>query len=603
MLGPLRRQLGRRLRRGFRALGPRRTRRWRLRLREWAGANVKAVLRSEKGEARLDQIVTELARRLAPVLSRLDEGAAVLDDSGFATSFQHALSWIAYQEDITGRGATLRAYCDITASGAVLNLLVREIAAELSPADLDGEMHVAQRLAAAAGSWREPLIVAGRRRLAAGRYDDAAECAKRALNVMSACPESQRLLMDALRERRRAGGPIDHVAQNGLADLRGRFCPRPFEVLVSGQSIGWSDKTNTTEQVMGSTYLCDCAAWLPFVAGNVVEADSPEAVWNSGSAQEIRRSILDGDYSYCSRTLCPAIVNGVLPRTEEVTAPRLRRIIDRRETVLEDGPRLIALGHDSSCNLACPSCRVGLVMADKAQNERLDRARDRVILPLLRDRQVGLHLTAWGDPFASRHYRSILEALRGKDFDGVKLFLLTNGLGLTPQVWAAMPHLAEKIVELRVSVDAATKQTYENVRRPGRWEVIRENLRVMGELNRAGTFLRNRFSGGVQSVSSDLFLDAEKPITFALAFVVQSANFREMPAFVRLAEEVDADSVVFQRYYSFGHEGGGVFSAKDVASPAHPEHLELQAVLDDPLMQSPRVIQMFIAQLLDQPSS
>src|SRR5258708_37602365 len=173
MLGPLRRQLGRHLRRGFRALGPRRTRRWRLRLREWAGANVKAVLRSEKGEARLDQIVTELARRLAPVLSRLDEGAAVLDDSGFATSFQHALSWIAYQEDVTGRGATLRAYCDITASRAVLNLLVREIAAELSPADLDGEMHVAQRLAAAAGTWREPLIVAGRPRLAAGRYDDA----------------------------------------------------------------------------------------------------------------------------------------------------------------------------------------------------------------------------------------------------------------------------------------------------------------------------------------------------------------------------------------------------------------------------------------------
>ena len=242
-------------------------------------------------------------------------------------------------------------------------------------------------------------------------------------------------------------------------------------------------------------------------------------------------------------------------------------------------------------------------MADKAQNERLDRARDRVILPLLRDTQVGLHLTAWGDPFASRHYRSILEALREKDFDGVKLYLLTNGLGLTAHVWAAMPHLAEKIVELRVSVDAATKETYENVRRPGRWEVIHENLRVMGELSRAGTFRRNRFSGGVQSVSSDLFLDARDPVSFVLAFVVQSANFREMPAFVRLAEEVNADVVVFQRYYSFGHEGGGVFSAKDVASPAHPEHQELQAILEDPIMQSPRVIQTFIAQLTSQAPS
>jgi hypothetical protein len=209
---------------------------------------------------------------------------------------------------------------------------------------------------------------------------------------------------------------IDPVEQSGLADLKGRFCPRPFEVLVSGQSTRWNEATNLTEQVMGSSYLCDCAAWLPFVAGNVVEADSPDAVWNSDEAQEIRRSVLDGDYSYCSRTMCLAIVNDALPRSEEITSPRLRRIIEHHETVLEDGPRLIALGHDSSCNLACPSCRVGIVMADKGQNERLDRARERVILPLLRDRRVGLHLTSWGDPFASRHYRSILEALREPEF-------------------------------------------------------------------------------------------------------------------------------------------------------------------------------------------
>ena len=329
------------------------------------------------------------------------------------------------------------------ASLAVFDLLVRKIAAEFSLPGVEGEIEVALRLsAAAAGGWREPLVAAGRRMLSLGRYDEAADCARRALNVVSACPVAQRLLMDALHARRRAGGTVGTVEQSGLADLRGRFCPRPFEVLVSGQSTRWNNDTNLTEQVMGTAYLCDCAAWLPYVAGNVMEADSPDAVWNSEQAQEIRRSILDGDYSYCSRTLCPSILNDALPRSEEVTSTRLRRIIERRETILEDGPRLISLGHDSSCNLACPSCRVGIIMADKAQNERLDRARDRVILPLLRDRQVGLHLTAWGDPFASRHYRSILDALRESAFDGVRLYLLTNGLGLTPNVWKAMPHLA-----------------------------------------------------------------------------------------------------------------------------------------------------------------
>jgi hypothetical protein len=591
------------LTRRIHALSARRRSRWRRRFPEWAHANATNVLRSGKGEERLAEVVALLAQRLAPVLSSLDRGSSVLDDRSFATTLQHTLSWIAYQEDVTGSGSKIRAYCDVTASLAVLNLLVREMAVEFSCRGVEGEIDITLRLAAAAGSWREPLIAAGRRMLSAGRYDAAADCARRALNVMTACPVSQHLLMDALRERRLAGGTIDPVAQNGLADLRGRFCPRPFEVLVSGQSTRWSEATNLTEQVMGSTYLCDCAAWLPFVAGNVVEADSPDEVWNSEHAQEIRRSVHDGDYSYCSRTLCPLIVNDALPRSDQVTAPRLRRIIERRQTVLEDGPRLIALGHDSSCNLACPSCRVGIVMADNAQNERLEGARDRVILPLLRDRQVGLHLTSWGDPFASRHYRSILQALRDPGFDGVKLYLLTNGLGLTPQIWTAMPHLAGKIVELRVSVDAATKETYENVRRPGRWEVIRENLNVMGEMSKAGTFRRNRFTGGGQSVSSDFYLDQKDPISFVLAFVVQSANFREMPAFVRLAEEVDADVVVFQKYYSFGHESAAVFSAKDVASPAHPEYQQLQAILNDPMMRSPRVIQTFIAQMTDPQAS
>ena len=580
----------------------RRRNRWRRRFPELIQAKATKVLKSAKGEKHVAEVVFGLAERLARVLSSLDRGPCVLDDRSFAVGFQHTLSWIAYQEDVTGSESKLRAYCDITASLAVFDLLVREIAKELSLPGVGGEINVALRLAAAAGSWREPLVAAGRRLLSAGRYDEAADCARRALSVVSACPVSQRLLMDALRARRRAGGTVEPVERSGLADLRGRFCPMPFEVLVSGQSTRWNEDTNLTEQVMGSAYLCDCAAWLPYVAGNVVEAESPDAVWNSEQAQEIRRSVLDGDYSYCSRTLCPSILNDALPRSEEVTSPRLRRIIERRETFLEDGPRLIALGHDSSCNLACPSCRVGIVMADKAQNERLDRARDRVVLPLLRGRQAGLHLTAWGDPFASRHYRSILEALREPEFDGVKLYLLTNGLGLTPKAWKAMPHLAEKIVELRVSVDAATKETYENVRRPGRWEVIRENLTVMGEMSRAGTFRRNRFAGGTQSVSSDLFLDAKDPFSFVLAFVVQSANFREMPAFVKLAEEVGADAVVFQKYYSFGHEGAAVFSARDVAAPTHPEHEQLQAVLRDPMMQSPRVVQTFISQLARRPT-
>jgi hypothetical protein len=69
-----------------------------------------------------------------------------------------------------------------------------------------------------------------------------------------------------------------------------------------------------------------------------------------------------------------------------------------------------------------------------------------------------------------------------------------------------------------------------------------------------------------------------------------------MPEFVRLGEEIGAD-VVFQKYYSFGHETADVFASKDVTAPDHPDHAEFQAVLRDPALQSPRVAAIFLAQL------
>jgi uncharacterized protein YbaR (Trm112 family) len=565
---------------------------WRRDLGKWVAANIQPRLASARGDDHLRALLDQITPPLSAALQALDGGAATLDETYFAGRLHQALNPLLFSDEVTARGAKLRAYCDISAALVAFDALLPEIARELSLDELD----VATRIAAVAGGRREAMIAAGRRLLDRGRHEEAAALARRALDIMTACPLSQKLLLDALRARRSAGGALTAGEENGLSELKGRFCPRPFEVIVSGQGVRWNEKTGTTEQVMGSTYPCDCAAWVPFVTGNMLEGESADAVWNSPGMQEVRRSVLDGDYSYCSRTMCPAIVNGNLPRNEEVTAPRLRRIIDNRETVVTDGPRLVALGHDSSCNLACPTCRHDLMIANREESERLDRGRDHVILPMLRGRDIGVHMTSWGDPFASRHYRSILEALRGPEYDGVRIFLLTNGLGLTPHTWKAMPQLAEKIVELRVSVDAATKATYENVRRPGKWEVVRENLTTMGELSRAGTFMRNRFAGGGHSVSSDLHINLTTPYSFVIAFVVQSANFREMPAFVRLGEELGAD-VVFQKYYSFGHEAPAVFASKDVTSPDHPEHEEFQAVLRDPAMQSPRVAATFMAQL------
>jgi Radical SAM superfamily len=543
--------------------------RWRRKLAAWVRAE--AMARIEAPES----IEVELARLLSGPLRMLDRGEAALDDLKFAQSLHHVFAWLGALDDVRASGQIVRAYCDIAAPLAVLDRVTAAIAAELGLEAVDVE----KRIAAAAPTWREPLILAGRRRLRAGDHDEAIALARRAFDLLSGCPSATQLLIEATRAKKDAGEEIDSASASGLADLTGRFCSRPFDVLVSTQATRWNPATKKYEQKMGESYLCDCAAWLPYSIGNVIDAESPDAIWNSEGAQEIRRSILDGDFTYCSRTLCPAILNDTLPKREEVVEPRLRAILDANKTVLDESPQLLSLGHDSSCNLACPSCRTEIIMADRAQNERLDRARDRVILPMLRGDGTGLRLTAWGDPFASRHYRSLLEALKDDDHRGVRLFLQTNGLLLTRNQWAAMPHLADRVAGLFVSVDAATRETYENVRRPGRWDVIEENLHFFGELRRQG-----------------LFPDAPAPDPvglqrggFALCFVVQKDNFHEMPAFVRLGRAVAADVIAFQKYIAFGHEPGMQYSSKDVASPLHPQHGEFLDVLRDPELRDPRV--------------
>ncbi len=92
----------------------------------------------------------------------------------------------------------------------------------------------------------------------------------------------------------------------GNPGLKGKFCPKPFERFELQEN--------------GSVYLC-CPGWLPRPAGNL-NSDSAARIWNSDQAQAIRRSILDGDFSYCNKALCPEIQARSLPTRNEASKTR-----------------------------------------------------------------------------------------------------------------------------------------------------------------------------------------------------------------------------------------------------------------------------------------
>ena len=56
-----------------------------------------------------------------------------------------------------------------------------------------------------------------------------------------------------------------------------------------------------------------------------------------------------------------------LPLRDEVQDPSMRRIIDENITHLDTSPSWLFLAHDITCNLACPSCRDGLIVSDERE--------------------------------------------------------------------------------------------------------------------------------------------------------------------------------------------------------------------------------------------
>ncbi|WP_155413265.1 radical SAM protein [Rhodopseudomonas palustris] len=329
------------------------------------------------------------------------------------------------------------------------------------------------------------------------------------------------------------------IEQRSDSHLIGRFCSYPFSKLYTNQS--------------GETHHC-CLAFSPLRAGSI---DDPTFDWNSRSSIEFRRSILNGEFTYCDKTSCAFIVGGSLPTREQAAAedPRLAQIIEHKLVEIEPSGLELVFEHDASCNLACPSCRSSLIAHPKIATEQLDE-RFPYLLELL-NKSIRLSVSGYGDPFFSRHYRQLLKLINKANAPNLTIDLITNAVLLTPQTWEGYAHLHSMFGSISVSVDAARGETYAKVRKLGDFDKLMSNLKFISELRQRGVFS-----------------------TFLIQCVVQADNFREMEDFVELGLRLAVDGVIFQRLFPYGiYTDPTQFEKADVFSPSHPEHLDFLTIL------------------------
>jgi len=332
------------------------------------------------------------------------------------------------------------------------------------------------------------------------------------------------------------------------ADLSDRFCEAPFSKF---------------ETLIDGTVAPCCAIWTQKRLGQL-DTQTADEIWNSDAAQEMRESILDGSFRYCNKRQCTPIAEGTLPKRDEITDPKLRRIIDTNQTRLESPPRWLFLSHDAICNLACPSCREGIIGADERQQNRFSKIEQTVLQPLLNgEDEVTISLSGQGDPWSSPHYRSILRYMADNPLNA-KLSIHTNAMLMTEARWNQYSGLARYQPAVNVSIDSCSPWVYEVLRKPGKWDRLEPNFAFLGRGRASGIF------GG-----------------FTINATVQLDNFHEMPALVDYAEHIGADCVLLYMMQNTGDHISPWFTSKNVANSAHPMHLAFLETLRDPRLGLP----------------
>lgn len=384
------------------------------------------------------------------------------------------------------------------------------------------------------------LVAAALLAMRSARFVQAATLAERAYAADQHEVFAQRIFLSAKEERQDLHLAVD----DWLAD---RFCSNPF---------------TDVEVIQSRDVFTCCAAWLPAAIG---AADDPDIdPWRSPRAQELRRSIIDGDFSYCSRLNCPKIAGRQLPLKDEVTDPVMRQHIDRQTPLDLPDPDRVLLSYDTSCNLSCPSCRLKLISLGRAAASQLDQFYEAHVAPLLTNASR-IKITGSGDPFGSNHFRHVLRSLTAQKAEQPRLQLQTNGVLFDARAWNDLG-LEGHVKSVWVSIDATEPETYAVLRRDGDFDRLLKNLAFLAEKRKEGQIAELRFD-----------------------FVVQAANFRQMPAFAEMAQDIGADGVHFLMLRNWGTFSPEVFQEMAVTFDTHPEHAAFLDVLNEPRLNAPGV--------------
>lgn len=333
----------------------------------------------------------------------------------------------------------------------------------------------------------------------------------------------------------------------------------------------------------GEVTIC-CGGWLPVTCGNLLTDTYDEIFYNTARIS-VLENMTKGKITECNdRCTMLGEVLGCSSSTTDgnnqkifVTADGTKKTVPSlfsAEHVQEEVnkiPYVIFFTYDRSCNLSCPSCRNELSIYKLNQNTQIaelhEKATGFVDYLLAKGEKVNISITGSGDPFGSPTFRNYLKELAKKPVhENLGLLLVTNGVLMTEQFLNEIKPLWPIIKDLTVSIDAATEETYNIVRRNGNFTKLKENLNNLDNLIDTGQIpnLKKGF------------------ITF---YVVQSANYREIKEYAEWQLSYKySNCIQFAMIARWDH-----MSDEQYEEMIDIDHDELRKIVKDPIFQNYRI--------------
>lgn len=317
-------------------------------------------------------------------------------------------------------------------------------------------------------------------------------------------------------------------------DINVFFCTQPFNRIEIYED--------------GKVFNC-CPPFINYYSiGNIYETSFDE-IWNGEQVKNLRRKILNGDFSLCTDSCNMKMKN-------EVTFADFSEIVEKY-------PEEISISSDNICNVKCKICR-DTQYGIKHDEENLKEEIEKLWLPVFKDAKL-LRFGCSGEPFASRKETMIMK-MAAEKYPDLRFHFHTNGILGNAERLKEL-NVYEKTDIITLSLHSASRRTYNKIVLGGNWDKVIENIKLYSKMKQENLIKQ-----------------------FRMIFVVFSENYKDMEEFVKLAKKYNAVAEFWALRYVENTKIGQNFEEYSLLNKNHKHHKDLVKILKKPIFDSENVM-------------